>query len=78
MYKNRNLDPLSSNPQNGQTHSHNSSSKADKLIECVWPFCGVGAQRVKWDTLNQVILMSRKFSLALWIWYCIPKSIPSL
>ena len=35
MHKNRNLDPLSSNPQNSQTHSHKSSSKADKLIECV-------------------------------------------
>ena len=43
MYKNPNLDPLSSNPQSGQTDSHNSSSKAGKLTEYVWPFCGVGA-----------------------------------
>ena len=26
-------------PQNGQTHSNNSLAKADKLYECVWPFC---------------------------------------
>ena len=33
-------------PQNGQTHSNNSSTKAakaDELFECLWPFCGVGA-----------------------------------
>ena len=30
-------------PQNGQTHSNNSSVVADKLFERVWPFCGVGA-----------------------------------
>ena len=30
-------------PQNGQTHSNNSSVLADELFECVWPFCGVGA-----------------------------------
>ena len=29
-------------PQNGRTHSNNSSAVADKLFECVWPFCGVG------------------------------------
>ena len=32
--------------KNGQTHSNNSSALADKLFECVWPFCGVGASRV--------------------------------
>ena len=26
-------------PQNGQKHS---ASFADELLECVWPFCGVG------------------------------------
>ena len=26
---------LSPNPQNGQTHSNNSSAKADELFECV-------------------------------------------
>ena len=31
--------------QNGQTRSDNSLAQAD--FECVWPFCGVGAQRVK-------------------------------
>ena len=30
-------------PQNGQTHSNNSSPKADELFACVWPFCGIGA-----------------------------------
>ena len=29
--------------QSGQTHSNNSSAKADELFECIWPFCGVGA-----------------------------------
>ena len=30
-------------PQNRQTQLNNSSATADKLFECVWPFCGVGA-----------------------------------
>ena len=34
-------------PQNGQTHSNNSSATADDLFECIWPFCMVGAYRVK-------------------------------
>ena len=29
--------------QNGQTHSNNSSAVVNKLLECVGPFCGVGA-----------------------------------
>ena len=29
-------------PQNGETHSNNSSAVADELFECVWPFCVVG------------------------------------
>ena len=29
-------------PQNGQTHS-----TTDELLECVWPFCRVDAERVK-------------------------------
>ena len=33
--------------QNGQTHSNNSLAKADALFECVWPFCGIGAESVK-------------------------------
>ena len=28
-------------PQNGQTHSKNSSVVADELFKCVWPFCGL-------------------------------------
>ena len=35
------FNPLSAVPQNGQTHSNNSSAFADELFECVWPFCGV-------------------------------------
>ena len=29
--------------QNGQTHSNILSAKADELLGCVWPLCGVGA-----------------------------------
>ena len=39
------LNPLSANPQNGQTYLNNSSTFADKLLECVWPFCGAGAKK---------------------------------
>ena len=35
----------STTPQNGQTHLKNSSPTGDKLFECVWPFCGVGAYK---------------------------------
>ena len=34
-------------PQNGQTHSSNSSADGNELFECDWSFCGVGAQRIK-------------------------------
>ena len=34
-------------PQNGQKRSNKSSAFVDEFFECVWPFCGVGAQRVK-------------------------------
>ena len=37
---------LASSPQNGQTHSNNSSAVVDELFEFVWPFCKVGAERV--------------------------------
>ena len=30
-------------PHNGQTHSNNSSAKADELFQCVWAVCKVGA-----------------------------------
>ena len=30
-------------PQNTQTHSNNSSTVVDELLECFWSFCGVGA-----------------------------------
>ena len=32
---------------NGQTHSNNLSATVGELFECVWPFCGAGARRVK-------------------------------
>ena len=32
---------------NGQTHSNNLLAIADELLECVWPFCGIGALRVE-------------------------------
>ena len=40
--------------QNGQTHSNNSSAVADRLFECVWPFCGIGALRVKKVQIKQL------------------------
>ena len=33
--------------QYGHTHSNNSSAIADEFLECVWPFCGISAKRVK-------------------------------
>ena len=49
------LDPIGANPQNGQTHSNNSSVLADKLVECVCHFVGLvlkGLPIVKHKTLN--------------------------
>ena len=34
-------------PNKMAKHSDNSSAVADKLFECVWPFCEVGAKRIK-------------------------------
>ena len=34
-------------PQNGQTHSDSLLAVANELFECVRPFCGVVAQRVR-------------------------------
>ena len=42
IYKSKKINPLSANPTKGQTHSNNSSTKADKLFECVWPLCKDG------------------------------------
>ena len=39
MVQKETLNTLAPSPQNGPTHSNDSSPKAD---ECVWPFCGVG------------------------------------
>ena len=35
-------------PQNGQTHSNESSATADEFFKCNWPFCGVGPYSDKW------------------------------
>ena len=43
-------------PQNGQTHSNNSSALADKLFECVWPFCGVGTLRVNCNIRGNMLI----------------------
>ena len=40
------LTPYAPTPQTGQTYSNNSSVTAAELFKCVWPFYGVGAQRV--------------------------------
>ena len=32
---------LATTSRNGQTRSNHSSATADKLFECVWPFCGI-------------------------------------
>ena len=54
-------------PQNGQTHSNNSSARADELFECVWPFYGVGAEWVK-DTNSQTNLKYvRQFDIVYFI-----------
>ena len=37
-------------PQNGQTHSSNSSVPANELFKCVGPFCWVAAEKAKSTT----------------------------
>ena len=32
--------------QNGQTHSNNLMVVDNKLFDCVWSFCGVGAHNI--------------------------------
>ena len=40
----RRIQPFKRQPHKMVKHTQNSSSAiADKLFECVWPFCGVGA-----------------------------------
>ena len=29
-------------PQDVQTHSKNLLARADELLQCAWPFCGIG------------------------------------
>ena len=41
------LNLWASTPHNGQTCSNNSSAFVGESFECVWPFCGVCALRVK-------------------------------
>ena len=40
------FNPLAPTPQNDQTHSNSLSATTNALIECAWPFCEVGAERV--------------------------------
>ena len=47
----KNLNSLSANPTKW---SNTLKQFADKLFECVWPFCKIGAQRVKECLLNGV------------------------
>ena len=52
-------------PQNGQKHS---ASFADELLECVWPFCGVGTQSwlkcsKVYPCLNLKFVRSTKYKL---------------
>ena len=42
-----NINPVSANPTKWSKTFKNSSATAGKLFECVGPFCGVGASRVK-------------------------------
>ena len=52
------------NPQYGlTTRSNNSSTVANDLFECVWPFCGVGVWRVKW------LLMLTMLSTKSYLWF---------
>ena len=60
-----NLEPpccffIHATPQIGQTHLNSSSALADELFECVWPFCGVGAQRVKCFTNGDLMWIHPK------------------
>ena len=41
------LNLLSANLQKWSMHSNYSSATFDEFFECVWPFCGVGVERVK-------------------------------
>ena len=40
--------------QNGQAHSSNSFTTANDLFECVWPYRGIGAERVKCDRIEKL------------------------
>ena len=50
-----NVKPLKvPNPQNCQTQSNNSSTVADELFQCVWPFCGVGTLNGYANSINLI------------------------
>ena len=64
-------------PQNGQIHSINSSAAADELFECVWPFCRVGASKVKCEyrSFSRTTItneskpdISPKYVTVIWSW----------
>ena len=61
-------------------HTHTIRQQfADKLFECVWPFCGIGAERVnKWNNLrSNVLKITSVQNDNFWKcrWYCVRKSI---
>ena len=61
------LAPIS---QNGQTHSNNLPAICQWIIECVWPFCGIGAYRVNiilFHMIYKLYFMSQYPTLA-WSW----------
>ena len=68
--------------RNGQTHSYNLSAIAGELFECVWPFCGVGAYRVKFSLIQHPDLLYgqiyinksqqyRHSKSSLWLYCCL-------
>ena len=46
--KNLRLNPLSANPTEWSNTLKQFVGIADELFKCVWPFCGIGALRVKY------------------------------
>ena len=65
LHKKPIFNPLNANPTKCQTHSNNPSAFADELFECVWPFCGIGAWRVKKPRSTKGINDLRNFSVSL-------------
>ena len=68
--------PLRANPTKGQTHTNYSRQIADKLFECVSPFRGVGAQRVRNTKIYDTVIIQRsKISDVSLIYITVPRSL---